>query len=292
VSHRHALVAVLLAAALGCTRAQRPLVSSVEVDAFQGGEVVSLSPEQLRSRLEERLQAARFVVLKPGQAVPEGQHGWRVKLAAGLTEPDAESDQGPEVSVLLDLHQEGSPGGFEVRGHQPRTAAGGRDVEALQADAREALDAALGRVVREARALVELQGAKVEVLGARLGESDPATRAAAVRLLVERKSRLALPALLERLKTDDLSALRRTMGLLVELGAPEAVNPLIEATRQRGPVVAREVVFAVAAIGGEDAEAYLDLLASGHDDALVRASAEQALRELRARQGARGEVRP
>jgi hypothetical protein len=265
-------------------------VSGLEVDAFQGGEVVSLSSAQLQARLEVRLQAAHFVVLKPGDAPPEGQRGWRLKLAAGLSEPDPETEQGPEVQVVLDLHQAGTPGGFELRAHRPRTPAS-RDVEALQASAREALDAALGQVVREARALIELQDAREEVLVARLGQSDEATRDAAVRLLVERRSPRVLPVLLQRLKSDDLASLRATMGLLVELRMPEAVDPLIEATRQRGPIVAREVVFAVAAIGGDDAEAYLDLLASGHDDAVVRASAEQALRELRSRRGAKGEVR-
>jgi hypothetical protein len=277
-----------LAIGAGCTRPNRAYVSALAVDAFEGGEVVALSQAQLRSRLEVRLQAAHFVVLKPGEAPPDDQHGWRLKLAVALTEPDAEAEQGPEVTVVLDLHQEGEPGGFEVRAHQPRAAAG-RDVEAVQASAREALDAALGRVVREGRALIELQAAREEVLVARLSQSDEATRDAAVRLLVERKSLKALPALLDRLKTDDLSALRAAMGLLVELRAPQAVNPLIEATKQRGPVVQREVVFAVGAIGGEDAEAYLDLVASGHDDALVRASAEQALKELRSRRSAKGD---
>ena len=62
------------------------------------------------------------------------------------------------------------------------------------------------------------------------------------------------------------------------------MNPLIEAANQRDLMFQREVVFAVGSIGGSDAEAYLDLVASGHDDALLRTSAEQALSELRARQ--------
>jgi hypothetical protein len=266
-------------------------VSALEVDSLQGGEVVALTAAQVQARLEVRLQAAHFVVLKPGEALPEGQRGWRLKLAAGLSEPDPETEQGPEVQVVLDLHQAGTLGGFELRAHRPRALATSRDVEALQASAREALDGALGQVVREARALIELQDAREEVLVARLGQSDEATRDAAVRLLVERRSPRVLPTLLQRLKSDELASLRATMGLLVELRMPEAVDPLIEATRQRGPIVAREVVFAVAAIGGDDAEAYLDLIASGHDDALVRASAEQALRELRSRRGAKGAVR-
>jgi HEAT repeat protein len=102
-----------------------------------------------------------------------------------------------------------------------------------------------------------------------------------------------LPALLERLKSDDLDVLRGVIGLLVELHAPESVNPLVEAAHQRGPLFQREVVFAVGSIGGDDAEAYLDLVASGHDDPMIRASAEQALQELRQKksQPPRGEPR-
>jgi hypothetical protein len=274
----------------GCSRSGRAPVVTVEVDAFHGGEVVGYSEEQFKARFLERLLAAHFTLLKEGETLTEGERGWRLRLAAALTEPDAQAEQGAEVMVVLDLHQEGTPDGFEVRAHQPRGAAG-RDIEIIQTDARAALDAALGRVTREGRALIDLAGAREEVLVDRLSQADEATRNAAVRVLVERRNLKALPALLERLQRGDLSSVRETMGLLVELRAPEAVNPLIEATRRRGAVVQREVVFAVAAIGGEDAEAYLDLVASGHDDPLVRASAEQALRELRSRRGAKGETR-
>ena len=81
---------------------------------------------------------------------------------------------------------------------------------------------------------------------------------------------------------------RRAVGLLVELKAQQAVNPMIEATGRQGSVVEREIVFAVGAIGGDDAEAYLDLVATGHDDPVVRASAEAALHELRAKRGGQG----
>jgi HEAT repeat protein len=143
-------------------------------------------------------------------------------------------------------------------------------------------------VVREAKATIELEPAKDDALVAHLKDGDEATRDAAVRLLVGRRNLAALPPLLEHLKDPDLDVVRRAVGRLVELRAPEAVNPMIEATRRQGPVVEREIVFAVGAIGGEDAEAYLDLVATGHDDPVVRASAEAALGELRARRGRQG----
>jgi hypothetical protein len=263
------------------------VVTALSVDQLEGGNVIGITPPQLEERIGSRLEAARFVVLKPGTAVPAETKGWTVKVAVGLEEPDAETGQGARVSVVMHLRQYGALEGFEVRSVVPSRQVA-NDVEGVQAAAREALDAALSRVVREAKATIELEPAKDDALVAHLKDGDEATRDAAVRLLVGRRNLAALPPLLEHLKDPDLDVVRRAVGRLVELRAPEAVNPMIEATRRQGPVVEREIVFAVGAIGGEDAEAYLDLVATGHDDPVVRASAEAALGELRARRGRQG----
>lgn len=265
-----------------CPKAARPVLDDVQVDAFEGGDVISMSADQLKQRVIARLEAAKFVVLKKGMKVPDDVTPWRVTLAAGLSEPDVEKGPASTVGVVFELKQKGSLDSFEVRAFE-KSAPKGSDVEAIQEGVREALDAALGRAIREARALIDLEAAKDEDLVKKLQDSDQAARDAAMRLLAHRKNRAALPALLEKLRTDDLSEIRRAIGLLVELGAPESVNAIVEATRARDATVQREIVFAVSAIGGDDAEAYLDLVASGAEDPLVRASAEQALTELRNR---------
>jgi HEAT repeat protein len=63
--------------------------------------------------------------------------------------------------------------------------------------------------------------------------------------------------------------------------AKDAVPPLIEAARGKDATFEREVVFALGEIGGDEAEAYLFTLAQGHDDPIVRASAERALEDLK-----------
>lgn len=283
---------IALALALGscaCSKRARPVVSSIEVDAFEGTDVVAMSEEQLKARLTERLEASRFVLPEPGKPLPEGVSPWIVKLAAGLTEPDVEAEAALTVQVILQLHQKGSMDTWEVKVRRT-TAHSGNDVEAIQAAAREALDAALGQAVREAHALIALADQPVEAIAAKLSDSDEAVQRAAVRLLARKHDARALAPLVARLDTDDLTQIRETMGLLIELGDPAAVPPLINASRARDNVVQREIVFALGAIGGDEAEAYLDVVATGHDDPLVRASAEQALSELkdrRSRQGAR-----
>lgn len=279
-SGRTAACVALLLGAAACSKSSRPWIDRLEVDAFEGGEVVSLSKDQLQQQLVTKLEASKFVVAKAGQKIPEEVKPWRLQLAAGLSEPDLEK-QTSSVVLALELQHTGKSESFAIDSRVHVKPSQANDVEAMQGALREALDEALGRAVREAAALIGLEDATEAALLGKLHDPDPAVADAALRLLVGRHHKAALPALLARLKTDDLDVLRGVVGLLVELGAPEAVNPLVEAANQKGPVFEREVVFAVGAIGGDDAEAYLDLVASGHDDPLVRASAAQALQELR-----------
>ncbi len=274
-----ACVALLLVAA-ACSKTSRPWIDRLEVEAFEGGEVVSLTRAQLEQQLIAKLEASKFVVAKAGQKVPDEVKPWRLQLAAGLSEPDLEK-QTSSVVLALELQHTGKSDSFAIDSRVHVKPAQGNDVEAMQGAIRDALDEALGRAVREAAALIALEDATDSSLMTKLKDGDPAIDDAALRLLVRRHHKAALLPLLERLKSDDLDVLRGVVGLLVELGAPEAVNPLVEAANQKGPVFEREVVFAVGSIGGDDAEAYLDLVATGHDDPLVRASAAQALLELR-----------
>lgn len=283
---------IALALALGscaCSKRARPVVSSVEVDAFEGTDVVSMTSEQLEARLTERLEASRFVLLAPGKPVPEGASPWIVKIAAGLSEPEVDAEPSSTVQVVLHLRQKGAMETWEVKARRT-TAQAANDVEAVQAAAREALDAALAEAVREAHALIDLSDQKDDAVAARLADSDEAVTRAAVRILARRHDGRALAPLVARLETDDLTQIRETMGLLIELGDPASVPALINASRAKDNVVQREIVFALGAIGGDEAQAYLDVVATGHDDPFVRASAEQALQELldrRSRQGAR-----
>jgi hypothetical protein len=281
---RRVVLAMVLASA--CARTSRPHLESIQVDAFEGGDVVEMSSAQLRERLVDQFNQAKFVIGGQGSRTPEGVTAWRVKLAAGLGEPDPES-RTVDVQVVLNLAARGEPEGFAVRAHQQRSL-NSNDLTVIQQLVLDALDQALAHAVGEAKGLIEFAPMKDEALAARLTQGDEAGRAAVVRLLARRRNQAALPALLGRLGSPDLQEVRGAIGLLVELGSAEAVNPMIEAAGARGPVVAREVVYAVGAIGGDDAEAYLDLVASGEDDPVLRAAAEQALEELRTRKQKKG----
>ena len=100
------LALALLAAA--CTKTPRPTIERLEVDAFEGGEVISLTEEQLRTQLVSRLEAAKFIVLPKGQKASGDVKPWRLDFAAGLTEPGLEEGASFEgrIEAELDLPPE------------------------------------------------------------------------------------------------------------------------------------------------------------------------------------------
>ncbi len=257
-------------------------VSRLEVDAFEGGDIIALSKSELTSLLEAQLRQAKFNLASNGRPVPSRVKPWRMAFAAGVGEPDSDARQAP-LELVLELSHTGEGAPFSIdRRRRVELPAG--DVEAAQAAIREALADGMALSVREAAALIRLEDSRPASLQAKLKDSDEAVRAAAIKLLVRRHDYAALPVLLAELKENrELDVLRVVVGQLVELGAVDAVDPLIDAASRRGPVFEREVLFAVGAIGGESAEAYLDLVATGHDDELLRLSAETALAELRER---------
>lgn len=270
-------VLLLLAA---CQRGERPLLQKTEIDVFEGRDVVGWDAPRLLSRLDAALVRVGFVMGEAASA--RNARPWRVAIAARIDEPDPQAEEPGSAVVVLSFRQKGAPETFEIEASE-RTATEANDVEAVQAAAVKALDLSLAQAAAEARATIDLDKLTDEALAPKAADSDAAVQAAAVRLLARRRHPAALPALVKRLESDDLGVLRRTMGLLVELKNQQAVPAIIDASRAKNIVFQREVVFAIAAIGGTDAEAYLDAVASGHDDPLVRASAEKALGELRSR---------
>ncbi len=275
-------------ALVACPKSDKPLVQRTEIDVFEGREVVRWEAPQLVARLESALGRAGFSLLGD-RPIPNGVKPWRISIAARIDEPDPAEELPGSATVVLSLRQKGSADSFDVDASE-QTAADSNSVEDVQAASVKALDLSLAEAAHEARATIDLQAQPDEPLVKALSSSEAPVRSAALRLLARRRHSAALPALLERLKEEDLSVLRRTIGLLVELKDQKAVPAIIEASRGRNLVVQREVVFAIAAIGGDEAEAYLDVVATGHDDPLVRSSAEKALSELKSHKPAPKEL--
>jgi len=101
-----------------------------------------------------------------------------------------------------------------------------------------------------------------------------------VRVLTDRRNPAVVQALLGQLGGSDPDEVRRAIGALVELKEKRAVPLLIELGNAHDPVFLREVIYALAGIGGEEAQAYLYTVAQGHDNPAIRDAAQQALDEL------------
>ncbi len=229
--------------------------------------------------------AARLALRDAGFALGEGSRSFRAEVdvvGVRLAPPDASG--GPprgEVSVGIALSPAEPGKGSTVR--ETGTAA-----ESLgAADPREAWRRALAAAARKAAdglALAFSEDAKpLEQVIEDLASKDVRVRDHAVRVLAERRSPAAVPALIERLKDGDLRIVHRAVGALAQIGDERAVGPLIELSRSRDPVLAARVARLIGDIGGAEAEGYLLTLESGHPDARVRKAAREALDEMDAR---------
>ena len=128
---------------------------------------------------------------------------------------------------------------------------------------------------------------------AALADADSRVRDFVIVRLGDRRSRDAVVPLCDRLQREEKPELvLRIIGSLVSLGDPRAVEPMIELSNRREPDFVLQVVYAVGAIGGRTAEAYLVTMASGHPVEAVRLGAAQALGEMKRGRGSPVNGRP
>ncbi len=151
----------------------------------------------------------------------------------------------------------------------------------------DVLDAALTAFDEAWAVLTEqrqLAHAGETALLAALDAPDARVRDFAITSLGEQKSTRAVLPMCERLSRESKPALvLRLLGALVAIGDERAVLHIIAQDHHRDPQFLVQLIYAVSAIGGSVAEAYLVTVASGHHDEEVRKNAERALEELMAR---------
>jgi HEAT repeat protein len=274
---------VAVAALAGCRSKPEPcVVTGVSVDEGLGLarlEATGLTREDLRrAGLAALGRTAGFQV--PASEPRAGARRCRgsVALLDARVVPGA---TGPHAEILLRM--EVAAGEGEAFGDTVRVTDPLRPGEPLAAAFRRAIDEGTGRAA-SALALALAEEAKPEAELLRdLESGDPRLRDLAVRVLADRRSPAAVPALLARLQDPDPDVASRAVGALALIGDPRAVPPLIELCRRReGPFVG-QIVRAIGDIGGAEAEAYLETMAAGHADPDVAAAARDGLRDSRRR---------
>lgn len=283
-SVRYALLAVaalLLVAA--CTRGTPPVhVSAVRVaDGALSG---ALREAGLDDAAVEA--AARAALTEAGFRLGSGERPHRARLdivGVRLAAPVA-FEGGPRAEVTVEI--ELSPAESTAGGARRETASASAPL-APSATPREAWLAALGEAVRRAADGLALSFAEerkdVDDLVADLSASDARVRELAIRVLGDRRSRTAVPALLGRLDEEDALLQPRIVAALVQIGDERAVPALIELSRSSDPAHSARLVRFIGDVGGSEAEGYLLTLDSGHPDARIRRAAREALADMRAR---------
>ena len=146
----------------------------------------------------------------------------------------------------------------------------------------KAIDLAAARLARSAVAIE----APVETLHADLSSPDGGVQEAAADVLVDRHDAAAIPVLIQELDSPDDSVKMKAIGELVELKAKKSVPKLIDLAQTSDPRLGTDphfqmqIIYALGTIGGDEAEAYLYTIASGHPDEMVRNAAKEASAEL------------
>lgn len=280
------LVSTGLTLLVGC-RAQPHLVERVDVVSASVADVplLGMSAPQLQTDLLRRVSAEPHLKLLPPESrPPEGEAVVRLVLElSAIREVFRPGHDGPEVEVVANLtlrrrNEAGSERSELWASGLARPA--GETFEDRQEAARRALDQALEDLVHGARAQLDALDRSNGALVKDLTSADGRVRDAALDVLSIRKQPEAVAPLIARLGSEDPLLVRRAMGALVEMRATQAVPALIDLARGKDPGFQKELVYALGAIGGEEARAYLYTVAQGHDSPGVREAAQRALEEL------------
>lgn len=283
-------IALALALSGGCKREQKTVFQKIDVDAEELLKESALGwfPGELTGRIAAAMGANGLAVLKEGEQAPSGAAVLKGRLALDSELSEAKNQTPGQVAVeaVLQLKGKDLGGVNSVSAHRVVALKGPGPEDRREATV-HAVEGVLDDLGAEAGALVKAVGQKDDELVKALEAKDARVKAFAVKVLADRKNPAAVPALLEQLKADDLDVVRAAIGSLVELKDQRAVPAMIDASHARENLFVREVVFALGAIGGDEAEAYLFTMAQGHDEPAIRAAAQQALDEMKAPPGAK-----
>jgi hypothetical protein len=283
-----ALLAAATAAA-GCqcrgrTRQSVDRVTVADTEAALALESIGLRREEVAALASAALRASPAFG-PPAPESPEARH-WLGRVE--VHRADAVAGGGPTLAqVTLSFELSPRDAGGPMREFSRAAVPAAAGPRGLRDAFARAVEEALARAAGGFALLLAAEGKEEAALLADLKAPDARVRDAAVRVLAERKSREAVPALIDRLSDPDPAVVERAIGALGQIGDERAVVPLVRLAQRRQGAAIAQLARIIGDVGGPDARAYLVTLASGHRDPLVRGAAQQALDELEAR-AARG----
>jgi hypothetical protein len=242
--------------------------------------------EQVRAALEA---SGRFAVREGGplRIQLDIDRAQRALAPSGVPDPAKPflEHEVADVAVTLEMTSTGAQGDVERlvaegAARRPTNADDSLDPAARHAAFSAALEVALRDAVAALDAQIDARGKTDEALLKDLTAADARVRDYAIRVLADRRSPAAVPQLIARLQDPNAEVARRATGALIAIGDRRAVGPLIEMTRHRHPDDVGPILYAIASLGGAEAEAFLFTLESGAPDAETRRAARGAYEDL------------
>jgi hypothetical protein len=282
VQRRWLALGIALACA-GCPKKDTPaapppapqLAELRVVDKTRGEVPVALDVASITTRVRSDLAAANLMPLSPDGGARDGID-YKLQVSVELAWGDREL----RALVEAKLSRIGA-----APGEPPIVSRGGaaRAIEE-KTDRALALHVHVERltddVMKSLAAQAKLHLGGSAELAAALAGNDPDLIEEATRVAAQKKDRAAVPALIAILSREDDAARDRALGALIEIGDRRAVKPITELSRFRDIEQMPKIIDAVASLGGDEAKAYLEFVASGHDDPEVRNLAKEALARL------------
>lgn len=249
-------------------RARVEAWAGAAVGRIEGLAVRAAAPGERRWQLEVEVgrRVARGARPEDGGVLPPDRLWREVEVGLELRAVDrAAADAGP------------------ARLAGARYAAWGRAAENVGVfeDDAALVERAVDEAARDLAEVIRLEVLPEAAVVAQIASGQGLARRRAIEVAGARRLAAAVPALVALVPDTALGA----TGALVAIGDPRATEALIASARER-PLVS--IVFAVAQLGGKQAEAWLFTLSSGHPEAHVRAAATEALGELERRAARRG----
>lgn len=276
------------------TRPERVVLTRVVVEEVEAVPEIELYPAQIAKELSATLTDAPWFEARQEDVSPsmkvrpavlqvrihheematEGGMSLLVTVEAALQWEDGGSDPAPTEQIALEHELMSASQGTESSGPS-RAAIISREV------GRAAALAAHGLIAKEG----VRSGDTARVIEALGRGDDPTVQGFAIEVARARRLSEARPAL-ESLLVADVEQREAVIGALVAIGDPASVRALADLPTRGRVEVLHTAIEAIGLLGGEDAEAYLEVVSTGHPDPEIRAHAATSLAELVRRQSA------
>ena len=262
------LVCLLLGWAVvgGCQDKNAIVVSKIVVNAPRQLDDDVADKEAIRASISKWIDNDSLI--QSGSPITQSTHFVRVRIGDVL---DAAPDMGGDYRmVTVDLKPLGHGAVYRVDGR-------GSHPEDLRASVLGGFKDAMEVIAHERRADLGGEDAYISLIR----HEDWRIREFTLDRVASHRLMAAVPFLCDALIQETVEPLRlRIVGVLAELGDPRAVAPLIKLTRYQSPAFLLQVLHALGAIGGKEAEAFLVTVAGGHAVEGIRQVAIRIVKEM------------